>query len=1649
MDKDTIIERLKKQEGRAGELAKELLTNQENYWSYPDSLLKGETCAEWFENGPRELFTAIHGKAIADWVGKAAARLPLYVHSPSPYRRSFRSRVASPYKNRFFILLASIFVPWEKFDLVRDLQTPADDKNAPERPNASIYGDLLAVRIDEGDTEVIAAVKEIMLGDNNTRLLSDAIINGIVKSAHAELHKLLGDLLLAARLQEGLRQSILENADNGRIEAFLLLMQIVQKHDLLRYSSAIRALGVWMGLMETFADKRVAEKLLSLGIAYLADAKALQAGIESADVMEIHAAFWAASVREMEDVVALIEKLMDKGEKYQKLVALYFLRQTENEALRTRVTARHLDETDLDVLSLVIQNFLPSATCIGYYYFKDHFTTEHFRDLCRQRYAAGMRDAAVDPTVRERQFAALLRLAPLVPEKGYLAQGKPFPWYNLVLTRGDLFNKIVALAGYEPDPEKIARMREAMPHADPNSRAVFIRFLLENPQCEHDRTFVFAALSDKNMFVRSQALGKVQKWAKQSGLTEAEEKSVIDLLALKTGDIRQNAIQTLLSLKEERTHAAIKTLLSDKNENKRLGALDMLTQLRKENKLAQSTVVEFFALMPKITDKEQILIDALCAKTEKYNKANGFGLYDPDYMPVIPLPAIKSDHAGAGGFLKSVVQKDSVLHSPEETNALGQIFYFAPERITGIFDALCTLIHENRDYAYKGKYGDAVLGALEWLHARAEAGDDKNLSELDRFVLQDIWRGWIRDHSVRFSEIFLFRFMHEINSDIFNYRKPIHLEWANQLTEKLFNVDAVDRTIHYCFKRDYGKLAIKIIGTLDKEYSEEDRFAVLSGALSWLIENIAETDWKRSTRENAECSIIHTRGEIRILLKELKEIAHSDEHFTIYAAFCFALSRLTGIFLLGMDVVDMARAVDLGLARVDALYRALFEAESIPLIYFMRESRNDWAWKGVKKYPVLKEAASALAARLIEIELQRGDSPTEASKRAAFIGQHEGAETFAKILMALGKETLARGYPYSESKKNALSRLLRTSHPKAEDNAETLRVALAGKISDKRLIEAAMYAPAWLDIVDQYLGWPGLKSAVWYFHAHVNERFSAKKETEVARYSPISAEDFNDGAFDIDWFRETYSTLGEKRFALVYDCAKHLSEGANHRRAQLFADAVLGKLDAATLWQEASAKRNKDKLLSYVLIPLPKGKEEKEALQRYENIQRFLQESKSFGAQRRASESKAAAIALQNLGRNAGFSDALRFAWRMEMLKIESVRAYFIDKTIGDYQVRVAVEEDGAARLVCEKDGKALSSIPAILKKDPHVLACKEIAADLKAQYKRARENLERAMVNRDVFPCAEIRALTQHPVVAPLLARLVFVHSGEDGHPLAAGMFPELESTLADNASLRIAHPFDLYTLGNWREYQKLAFTQKLVQPFKQIFRELYLPNEDERAEKMFSRRYAGHQVQPKKAVALLKSRLWTVDYEEGLQRVYYRENLYVKFYAAADWFSPADIEAPTLEAVAFFDRKTHVAVPLENVPPVIFSEVMRDIDLVVSIAHVGGVDPEASHSTVEMRAAIVTELLRLLKIDNAHIEGRHAKITGKLGEYTVHLGSAQAHKMGRGAINILAIPSQHRGRVFLPFADDDPRTAEIVAKILLLADDGKIKDPAILGQL
>lgn len=329
-------------------------------------------------------------------------------------------------------------------------------------------------------------------------------------------------------------------------------------------------------------------------------------------------------------------------------------------------------------------------------------------------------------------------------------------------------------------------------------------------------------------------------------------------------------------------------------------------------------------------------------------------------------------------------------------------------------------------------------------------------------------------------------------------------------------------------------------------------------------------------------------------------------------------------------------------------------------------------------------------------------------------------------------------------------------------------------------------------------------------------------------------------------------------------------------------------------------------------------------------------------------------------------------------------------------------------------------------------------------------EKLIKAMEDGATFSLAELQDLAKNRVVAPIVSKLVLRSDALLGFFNGEALVDLTDNILTaeGETQLIVAHPFHLYTSGQWSAFQEYLFDNQIIQPFRQAFRELYVKTADELGG-FHSLRYAGNQIQPKKAAACLKERRWVADVEAGLQKVYYKENIVATIFAMADWFTPADIEAPTLEYVAFFHRKTGEALKIDDIPEVIFSEVMRDVDMAVSVAHAGGVDPETSHSTVEMRAAILSFTLPLLRLNNVRVDGNHALVEGKLARYSIHLGSGVIHQIGGTMLSVLPVHSQHRGRIFLPFVDEDPKTAEIISKVILFSEDHKLKDPTILSQI
>lgn len=209
-----------------------------------------------------------------------------------------------------------------------------------------------------------------------------------------------------------------------------------------------------------------------------------------------------------------------------------------------------------------------------------------------------------------------------------------------------------------------------------------------------------------------------------------------------------------------------------------------------------------------------------------------------------------------------------------------------------------------------------------------------------------------------------------------------------------------------------------------------------------------------------------------------------------------------------------------------------------------------------------------------------------------------GMKYLLTILKVLEGEEIKRS-SYGSDRQTVFANLIRRCYPLPSDSAKELEAA---GIPEKRLVEVAMMAPQWIDLVNEVLDWNGFKEACYYFIAHMKQGDPEHKKAEIAHYTEIDPEDLSDGAFDIDWCRDIYGKLGEKRIKTLYDASKLLCENNFHTRARKYMDACMGKKNKETFYKQASEKRNKDALNAYCIAPI---EDDADLLERYLYVQQF------------------------------------------------------------------------------------------------------------------------------------------------------------------------------------------------------------------------------------------------------------------------------------------------------------------------------------------------------------------------------------------------------------------------------------------------------------
>lgn len=438
---------------------------------------------------------------------------------------------------------------------------------------------------------------------------------------------------------------------------------------------------------------------------------------------------------------------------------------------------------------------------------------------------------------------------------------------------------------------------------------------------------------------------------------------------------------------------------------------------------------------------------------------------------------------------------------------------------------------------------------------------------------------------------------------------------------------------------------------------------------------------------------------------------------------------------------------------------------------------------------------------------------------------------------------------------------------------------------------------------------------------------------------------------------------------------------------------------------------------------------------------------------------------------------------------------------LGEATAEVTVEGGKAVLTWRSAAGKPVKSVPATVRRD-HAEELKDLKATVKDVDKMLTaqvERLDRQFLARRTWPHAAWRErYLDHPLVGTVARRLLWTVDGV-ACGFADGELRDLAGDPVETAgTVALWHPIGQETaeILAWREWLE---RHGITQPFKQAHREVYLLTDAERATGSYSNRFAAHILRQHQFHSLTAIRGWrnklrlSVDDsyppatrelpQWGLRAEFWIEGdgeeygvdttesgSYLRLRTDQVRFYP--IDAPENHAHAcgggYTSRHGVAPIPVAEVPELVLSEVLRDVDLFVGVASVGN-DPTwqdggpggrfatywTSYSfgelnqTAQTRRDLLTRLLPRLAIGGqCTVEGRFLHVKGTRHTYQIHLGSGNIMMAPDNRYLCIVPKSETTTDSYLPF-DGDRTLAVILSKAMLLAKDTEITDPTILSQL
>lgn len=384
------------------------------------------------------------------------------------------------------------------------------------------------------------------------------------------------------------------------------------------------------------------------------------------------------------------------------------------------------------------------------------------------------------------------------------------------------------------------------------------------------------------------------------------------------------------------------------------------------------------------------------------------------------------------------------------------------------------------------------------------------------------------------------------------------------------------------------------------------------------------------------------------------------------------------------------------------------------------------------------------------------------------------------------------------------------------------------------------------------------------------------------------------------------------------------------------------------------------------------------------------------------------------------------------------------DHGIGaDGQVSIDTEAGRWTVRVDDRDGAVASGPPGADAVPPPVA---QAVAEIKATVRTVRGRLEALFAERRQWHADDFAdCYLRHPLAGWLAARLAWTFIPADGSPAVRG-FPDPATggvrTPAGTVPLplgclvQLVHPVTL-DAGDLAALRRLCESLEIRQPVRQLWRETYRLTAAERDTGLYTERYGGHILRFGQAYGLARRRGWVGGFLSGAwdggdiaaaRRDYPGAGLQASWdiarlddsgcAVAVDlcmteraWFSPLDDVVMT-------------PVPLADVPAEVFSEAMRDLDLVVSV------------TTVANDPAWLEEYRGQPDIDRIDLA----------------TANVQMEPVGKWlSFDTRPVPPADglAGLLGLPALDDDEILRRILIRAAILADDEQLASRKLLKQI